>query len=137
MDNANYVDSGKVSHLCSLLSNQCISRQRLNPIRARCSITQRLFGDTSKSLQIFSEGRPSTSRSKKVWATFSGNRERHCLSTSWNSLLTRLSSGVSQALGASLLTQLSLPSPLLKKAVSSSGKGDSKSANKVSRPCRR
>jgi hypothetical protein len=48
------------------LPNQWISRHRLRPMRARCSITQRLFGEISKSLQISSEDTPSISRSKNT-----------------------------------------------------------------------
>src|ERR1051326_7022354 len=64
-----------------LCPNQCTSRQRLKPMRARCNMTQTLFADTPKSLQISSVERPSISRNLNACTILSGNFDMQFLRT--------------------------------------------------------
>src|ERR1051326_2057804 len=65
----------------ALCPNQCTSRQRLKPMRARCNMTQTLFADTPKSLQISSVERPSISRNLNACTILSGNFDMQFLRT--------------------------------------------------------
>src|SRR5205085_3324672 len=73
--------------------NQLSSRQRRRCVRARCSITHRLFTLIFKSSQISSLSKPSTSRKVKALAILSGRGERQFLKTSQNSSCLTNSSG--------------------------------------------
>src|SRR5258706_4875358 len=58
-------------HVC--FPSQCVSRQRLSAIRARCSIPHRLFSEMFSKLQISLLSTPSTSRIVKTVETFIGS----------------------------------------------------------------
>src|SRR6516162_1729970 len=66
--------------------NQFISRHSRKAIRARCNITQRLFGEILKASQIWAVSISSISRSIKTSATRRGSLAKQFLNVSQNSL---------------------------------------------------
>src|SRR5271170_3599961 len=71
--------------------NQLVSRQRRKAIRARCSITHKLFSEMSNNAQISLLSTPSTSRILKTTATFLGNLSEHSRYVFQKTSLSRLS----------------------------------------------
>src|SRR5262245_43827848 len=75
------------------LSNQFVSRQRRSAIRARCSITHRLFSVMFNSAQISLLSTPSTSRIVKTVEMFLGSLLEQSRNVFQNASLSRLAPG--------------------------------------------
>src|SRR5262245_18932714 len=78
-------------HVCLL--NQFVSRQRRSAMRARCSMTHRLFSVMFSSAQISLLSTPSTSRMVKTVEMFFGSLFEQSRNVFQNASLSRLAPG--------------------------------------------
>src|SRR6266576_6809628 len=85
----------------SCLANQLVYRHRRNAIRARCSITHRLFSEMFNMVQISLLSTPFTSRKLNTAATFFGSLVEHSWKVFQNTSLSRLAPGLDHSCGPS------------------------------------
>src|SRR5208283_1829965 len=85
----------------SFFSNQFVSMQRRNAMRARCSITQRLLSEMFSRAQISLLSMPSTSRKVNTVPTFFGSLFEQSRKVCQNTSLSRLAPGLDHSCGPS------------------------------------